>query len=80
MLINEIGVADEHVVEIASRRVNDVANPKDRETLAMAVQAALSHMSDAMQVAAHDRPPATDITGLTSARTKPASATRSDVA
>lgn len=80
MLINEIGVADEHVVEIASRRANDVANPKDRETLAMAVQAALSHMSDATQVSAQDRPTATDITGLKSARSMPASATRSDVA
>jgi hypothetical protein len=47
VLVNEIGVADEQVVDIESRRVNVPSDPKSRETMTAILEAALAHLSGA---------------------------------
>lgn len=79
MLINEVGVADEHVVDIESRRLDVAIDPKARETLAMAVQAALAHVALPTSDAGAPKKSAADVTGIGADHVAP-SASRTDAA
>lgn len=81
MLINEIGVTDEQVVDIESRRVDVAADPKARETLAMAVEAALAHVAlSPDDEASAPQTSAADVTGIGADHAAPTSASRTDAA
>ena len=81
MLINEIGVADEQVVDIESRRVDVDVDPKARETLTMAVRAALAHVAlpPNGETSDHASSPA-DVTGIGTDRAAASNASRTDAA
>ena len=81
MLINEIGVADEQVVDIESRRVDVDIDPKARETLAMALEAALAHVALSPSEDADARPQSSsEVTGIGPDHPAPTHTSRTDAA
>ena len=81
MLINEIGVADEQVVDIETRRADVATDPKARETLAMAIEAELSHASlPSTNVTSPRHSPAAEVTDIDADRAATATTSRTDAA